>query len=212
MNRDHARPPPAGWVPSPSARSATTSKSIGTEPHPDRYDTPLPAFPMSPQGAFGSCFRTTGICQRAASPLSASKSKDLTMIINPIRITQTLMAAGAIGLAIGCASSGPPQISEQNRELCFQNAAGLNYSAYANNAQEAAALAEGLAAAGQNIAAGEAAEYARQQADEADAIRQNISDGQRRGNLDAADFRRSARACQSIAEDYAKYAERLAGQ
>ena len=134
------------------------------------------------------------------------------MIINPIRITQPLMDAGAIGLAIGCASSGPPQISEQNRELCFQNAAGLNYSAYANNAQEAAALAEGLAAAGQNIAAGEAAEYARQQADEADAIRQNISDGQRRGNLDAADFRRSARACQNIAEDYAKYAERLAGQ
>ena len=135
-----------------------------------------------------------------------------------ISIKPAGLLAGAITIgititvSIGCSGGGPPQVSDQNRELCFQHAGGLNYAAYANNARQAASLAERLAANGQAIAAGEAAEHARDQAEEAEASRTRIIDSQRRGSLDADDLRRSARACRDIARDYADYAERLTGQ
>lgn len=138
------------------------------------------------------------------------------MSINPVRISQRLMATGVISvgiaaLSLACGSSGPPQISEQNRELCFRQAGG-NYAAYARNAQEAAALVERRVADGHNIAAVQAAEYARQQADAAEDYVNGITDQTRRGRMDADDLRRAGGACRDIAEDYADYAERLAGQ
>ena len=39
-----------------------------------------------------------------------------------------------------------------------------------------------------------------------------ITDQTRRGRMDADDLRRAGGACRDIAEDYADYAERLAGQ
>ena len=70
-----------------------------------------------------------------------------------IRLPRTIVIAGiSAGIAafgiIGCASNGPPQISEQNNERCFQQPTGSFYSHYASQAREAAGYAEILAADG----------------------------------------------------------------
>ena len=146
---------------------------------------------------------------------------NISATIRGIGLPRTIVIAGltaviaAFGI-IGCASSGPPQISEQNNERCFLQASGNRYANYARNAEQAADLAERLANSGELIAAGRAAAVARQQAEQAEIARQNITDSS--GNslanygLDPDDMRRSARACRDIADDYADYAERVAKQ
>ena len=141
----------------------------------------------------------------------------MNISIKDIRLPRTIVIAGlTAGIAafgiISCASSGPPQISDQNRELCFQHAAGTPYAAHASQARDYAKRAEQLAASGSSIPAGEAVDRARQIADEASDNVDVIRDDWRAGELDADDIRRSARACRDIAQDYAKYAERVAKQ
>lgn len=142
---------------------------------------------------------------------------NISATIRGIGLPRTIVIAGltaviaAFGI-IGCASSGPPQISEQNRELCFQHEAGYGYDVYAIRSREAADTAEQLANSGDLIAAGYAAAAARQEADRVANSVDNITDNYRRGHLDADDLRRSARACRDIAQDYARYAEQVAQQ
>ena len=98
----------------------------------------------------------------------------MNISIKPAGLLVGAIAVGiSITVSVGCSGGGPLQVSDQNRERCYQHNC---CAAYTENASDAAALVERLAADGKDIAAGEAAEYARQMAEEAEADIDRIDD------------------------------------
>lgn len=128
------------------------------------------------------------------------------------RIVLLSIAVAGISAAIGCGSSGPPQVSNRIMERCFGHESAADYVGYADTAMTVADVARQLQEQGEYDAVAVAAQEIRLVAEEAAEAADQVDERDQLGGFDRDDLRRSAHACRDIAEDYADYAERLAGQ